>query len=339
MESVNDHPFRARVAIIGGSGLYRLPGADRVAEIETPYGPASAPISLIGGRRPGDHGPDGPAVAFLPRHGSGHSVAPRQVNYRANLWALKSLGVEAVFATAACGSLVPELAPGSFVLPDQFIDRTWGRADTFFDGTGPGAAAGVQHLSAADPYCPGLRDVLASALADARIPYAASGTMAVINGPRFSTRAESRALAQTGAELVGMTQYPEAVLAAELGMGYAALAFVTDSDAGASAGEAVTAEAVWERLAGASLVFERVLLAAARLVPEGYAPRKLLPDEAVARLMAAAAASPDPGLLATGRPAATGGVAAGMVPTPPAASVPAAPAPAAPAPGRVAVRR
>lgn len=271
----------ARVAIIGGSGLYRLEGGGEEVEIPTPYGPTSGAISLV------DAG--GARIAFLARHGRGHTVAPQAVNYRANLWALKRLGVSAVFASAACGGLVPELAPGTYVVPDQFIDRTWGRRDTFFDGEGPGAAAGVQHLPASDPYCPDLRQILAAAIEEARVPFVPAATMAVINGPRFSTRAESRWLAQAGAHVVGMTQYPEAVLAAELGMGYAALAFVTDSDAGEHAAEAVTAEAVWARLGEAGKVFERVLAEAARRVPADYEPRRLLPDSAVRAVMGASA--------------------------------------------------
>lgn len=270
---------KAGVAIVGGSGLYRISGRAEKLEISTPYGPTSGPVSVVDVQ--------GTAIAFLPRHGRGHTVAPQAVNYRANLWALKRLGVSAVFASAACGALVPELAPGAFVIPDQFIDRTWGRKDTFFDGEGPGAAAGVRHLPAADPYCPTLRAVLAEAMAEARLPFVPSATMAVVNGPRFSTRAESRWLAQAGAQVVGMTQYPEAALAAELGLGYATLAFVTDSDAGVRDGDAVTAEAVWERLSAAASVIEHVLTAAARHVPAGYQPRALLPRDAVHALMAA----------------------------------------------------
>ncbi|WP_415857080.1 MTAP family purine nucleoside phosphorylase [Sinomonas sp. G460-2] len=280
MEGIN---AAARVAIIGGSGLYRLEGGAEEVDIPTPYGPTSGAISLV------DSG--GTTIAFLARHGRGHTVAPQAVNYRANLWALKRLGVSAVFASAACGGLVPELAPGSYAIPDQFIDRTWGRRDTFFDGDGdgdgPGAAAGVQHLPASDPYCPDLRRVLAAAMDRAQLPHRPTATMAVINGPRFSTRAESRWLAQAGAHVVGMTQYPEAVLAAELGMGYAALAFVTDSDAGEHAAEAVTADAVWARLSEAGKVFERVLTAAARRVPGDYEPRRLLPEPAVRAVMTA----------------------------------------------------
>ena len=273
---------KAIVAIVGGSGLYRIEGRAVEVEIPTPYGATSAPISLVDAQ--------GTTIAFLPRHGRGHTVAPQAVNYRANLWALKRLGVSAVFASAACGALVPELAPGTFVIPDQFIDRTWGRRDTFFDGEG--AVTGVQHLPAADPYCRTLRGVLADALDEAWVPFVPAATMAVVNGPRFSTRAESRWLAQAGAHVVGMTQYPEAVLAAELGIGYAALAFVTDSDAGIDAAEAVTADTVWERLSAASEIIERVLTAAARRVPADYEPRTLLPRDAVGTLMAANVSAP-----------------------------------------------
>ena len=276
-----EHMTAARVAIIGGSGLYRLEGRAEELEVATPYGPTSGAISLV------DAG--GTSIAFLARHGRGHTVAPQAVNYRANLWALKRLGVAAVFATAACGGLVSEFLPGTFVIPDQFIDRTWGRRDTFFDGDGYGAAAGVQHLPASDPYCPDLRRILATAMDDAQVPFVRSATMAVINGPRFSTRAESRWLAQAGAHVVGMTQYPEAILAAELGLGYAALAFVTDSDAGEHAGEAVTADVVWARLTDAAAVFERILTDAARHIPADYEPRRLLPEAAVRAVMTAPA--------------------------------------------------
>lgn len=277
MEAISEQEYAPRIGLVGGSGLYRIDDAAKDFEVATPYGATSGPVSLatVGETR----------IAFIARHGRGHTVAPQAVNYRANLWALKRLGVSAVFASAACGALIPEIPPGTFVVPDQFIDRTWGRRDTFFDGEGPSAGAGVQHLPAADPYCPELRRVLQAALGEAAVPFRSAGTMAVINGPRFSTRAESAWLAQAGAQLVGMTQYPEAVLAAELGLGYATLAFVTDSDAGADTGGSVTADLVWERLADASRVIRQVLLRAAELVPDDYEPRHLIPDDAVRALM------------------------------------------------------
>jgi 5'-methylthioadenosine phosphorylase len=209
---------RAAVGVIGGSGLYRfLDGAETV-EVETPYGPPSdgLAVAALGGHR----------VAFLARHGSQHTLPPHRINYRANLWALHSLGVERVLAPCAVGSLRPDHAPGEVVVCDQVVDRTQGRADTFFDGPE------VAHLSAADPYCEELRPLAAAAAAEAGLTVHQGGTVVVINGPRFSTRAESRLYAAAGWNVVNMTQYPEVVLARELGMCYVNLSLVTDYDCG-----------------------------------------------------------------------------------------------------------
>lgn len=169
---------------------------------------------------------EGHDVAFLPRHGAKHEFSAHTVPYRANMWALRKLGVRRVLAPCAVGSLKPELGPGSIVVPDQLVDRTRGRADTYFD-------SGGIHVDFADPYCPTLR----AAVTD--LPGVVDGgTMVVIQGPRFSTRAESRWFASAGFSLVNMTGYPEAVLARELEICYAAIALVTDLDAGVSAGRA-----------------------------------------------------------------------------------------------------
>lgn len=210
------------LGVIGGSGFYTFFGADaRAVSVETPYGSPSAPITV---GRVGDH-----EVAFLPRHGVKHEFSPHTVPYRANLWALRSLGVRRVFAPCAVGSLNPDLGPGSIVVPDQLVDRTSGRDDTYFD-------SGGIHVAFADPYCPALR-----AAATGLPGVVDGGTMVVIQGPRFSTRAESRWFAGQGFTLVNMTGYPEAVLARELEMCYAAIALVTDLDAGIEVGSGVRA--------------------------------------------------------------------------------------------------
>lgn len=212
----------AVIGVIGGSGFYTFFGADaRSVVVDTPYGQPSAPITV---GRVGCH-----EVAFLPRHGLSHEYSPHTVPYRANMWALRALGVRRVFGPCAVGSLSAELGPGSVVVPDQLVDRTRGRADTYFD-------SGGIHVEFADPYCPNLRAVATQApgVID-------GGTMVVIQGPRFSTRAESQWFARQGFTLVNMTGYPEAVLARELEMCYAAIALVTDVDAGLAHGAGVRA--------------------------------------------------------------------------------------------------
>jgi 5'-methylthioadenosine phosphorylase len=212
----------AVIGVIGGSGFYTFFGADaRSVVVDTPYGQPSAPITV---GRVGCH-----EVAFLPRHGLSHEYSPHTVPYRANMWALRALGVRRVFGPCAVGSLSAELGAGSIVIPDQLVDRTRGRADTYFD-------SGGIHVEFAAPYCPNLRAVAPQApgVID-------GGTMVVIQGPRFSTRAESQWFARQGFTLVNMTGYPEAVLARELEMCYAAIALVTDVDAGLAHGAGVRA--------------------------------------------------------------------------------------------------
>jgi 5'-methylthioadenosine phosphorylase len=192
--------------------------------VATPYGEPSAEIAI------GDV--EGRPVAFLPRHGRHHEFPAHRVNYRANLWAMADIGVRRVIGPFACGSLTTRLPPGSFVVVDQFVDRTSGREDTFYDGPQ------TTHVSAADPYCPDLGNILARAGDDV----VKGGTVVVIQGPRFSTRAESHWFAQSGFRLVNMTQYPEAWLARELELCYAGLGLVTDYDVGLEGVEPVTAE-------------------------------------------------------------------------------------------------
>jgi 5'-methylthioadenosine phosphorylase len=209
---------RAEIGVIGGSGFYTfLEGVERIT-LDTPYGPPSAPISLatVGERR----------VAFLPRHGESHEFPPHSINYRANLWALHHLGVRWVIGPCASGSLQSRVAIGDFVVCDQYVDRTSGRRDTFFDGPQ------VAHVGAADPFSPVLRDLLVERCRARNVTVHDRGTVVVIQGPRFSTRAESRWFSQMGWDVVNMTAYPEAHLARELAMAYANIALVTDYDAG-----------------------------------------------------------------------------------------------------------
>ncbi|HSE71128.1 MAG TPA: S-methyl-5'-thioadenosine phosphorylase [Nocardioidaceae bacterium] len=201
------------IAVMGGSGLYSFMGDAEMVAVDTPYGAPSAPVAVgeVAGR----------PVAFLPRHGLQHEYPPHRINYRANLWALHSLGVQQILAPCAVGALAPKLGPGDLVVPDQLVDRTTGRVQTFVE-------EGAAHAPFAEPYCDRLRKVLLTsgpAIHD-------GGTMVVIEGPRFSTRAESQSYAGAGWSLVNMTGHPEAVLARELGICYATIALVTDRDAG-----------------------------------------------------------------------------------------------------------
>lgn len=225
---------RADVGVIGGSGFYSFLDDVERLHVDTPFGAPSDDVGVgdVGGR----------AVAFLARHGRGHRFPPHRVNYRANLWALRSVGVRQILAPCAVGSLIPEHGPGTIVVPDQIIDRTWGRAHTVYaepstspDGydTGP-----VVHVSFADPYCPRGRTAVLEATAAADAPTADQGTLVVVNGPRFSSRAESGWHRQAGGTIVGMTTMPEAGLARELAMCFTSVALVTDHDAGVE-GQAV----------------------------------------------------------------------------------------------------
>lgn len=220
----------AEIGVIGGSGFYGLSEHLTDVVVQTPFGPTSDPISVgeVGGR----------AVAFVARHGREHQLPPHRVPYRANLWALHSLGVRQVLAPCAVGSLRAELGPGALVVPDQLVDRTSGRASTFFDGPV------TYHASFADPFCPDLRRHSVAAAESGNWPVTGGGTMVVIEGPRFSTRAESQWYAGAGWSLVNMTALPEAALARELGLCFASVALVTDRDAGVEDGsEASVTEA------------------------------------------------------------------------------------------------
>jgi 5'-methylthioadenosine phosphorylase len=222
--------LRPRVGVIGGTGFYEF--AEDVVEVAvgTPYGEPSSPVAM------GSVG--GCAVAFLPRHGVRHELAPHTINYRANLWALRTVGVRRVIAPCAVGSLRADLGPGTVVVPDQVVDRTKHREDTY-------ARGGALHVSFADPYCPDLRKRLLDG-ADTGVSLVDGGTMVVVEGPRFSTRAESRVHAAQGCDVVNMTGMPEAVLARELALCYAHVCLVTDHDAGAGPEGGVTQSDVFE---------------------------------------------------------------------------------------------
>lgn len=253
---------QATLAVIGGSGLYTLfdDAASTVSvDVDTPYGPPSEPpvIASIAGR----------PVAFLPRHGRDHRFPPHRVPYRANLWALRALGVRQVLAPSAVGSLRPDLGPGRLVVPDQVVDRTRSRVGTFYDD-------GAVHVGFADPYCPvGRAAVLTAATPHLPAPAVDGGTLVVIEGPRFSSRAESQWHAAQGWSVVGMTGAPEAALARELGLCYTAACLVTDADAGTEPEEAVTHQAVLEVFArSVSLVSATVHDALASLPDERACP-------------------------------------------------------------------
>jgi 5'-methylthioadenosine phosphorylase len=221
---------RAELAVIGGSGLYALLDGAKEMQVATPFGPPSDPITIadVGDR----------TVAFLPRHGRDHRFPPHRIPYRANLWALRSLGVQQILAPCAVGGLRPELGPGTFVVPDQLVDRTSGRVQTFYD-------EGAVHVSFADPYCPTGRATVLATAAKTDIAVTDGGTMVVVEGPRFSTRAESRWYTAIGGAVVNMTGHPEAVLARELALCYTAIALVTDLDAGVEGDHGVTQEEVF----------------------------------------------------------------------------------------------
>lgn len=220
----------ADVAVIGGTGFYSFLDNARDLVVETPYGRPSGRVSI--GTVAGRH------VAFIPRHGPAHEFPPHLIPYRANLWALRSLGVRQVLGPCAVGGLTDAVAPGAVVVPDQLVDRTQSRTQSFVE-------TGAVHAPLADPYCERLSRAVAQADPDVQ----PGGTMVVVEGPRFSTRAESRHYASQGWSLINMTGHPEAVLAREMLQCYAAIALVTDMDAGVDSGEGVGQAEVFELFA------------------------------------------------------------------------------------------
>ena len=209
---------KAEIGVFGGSGFYSFLEGVSQYTVDTPYGAPSDRVAV------GEV--EGRAVAFIPRHGRHHQVPAHRVNYRANLWAMKELGVTRIIGPCAAGSLHLEFAPGSFVICDQLVDRTSGRADTFYNGPL------TTHVSFADPYCPELRPIAVKQADELGIPVHDGGTMVVVQGPRFSTRAESKWYQDAGWRVINMTGYPESLLARELEICYVNISLITDYDVG-----------------------------------------------------------------------------------------------------------
>jgi 5'-methylthioadenosine phosphorylase len=241
-----------RVGIIGGTGLYRLAVSGGWRGVRTPYGRVEVLVGGFGSKR----------VAFLPRHGRKHEHPPHLVNYRANLWALRSLGVERVLAVSACGSLNPRMRPGELVLLDQFLDFTRSRPATFYTG----GRKRVVHVDLTEPYCPELRRILLEAAEEEGVRLHPRGTYVCTEGPRFETAAEIRAFRRLGGDLVGMTNVPECVLARELEMCYAAVGLVTNFAAGL-AGTKLTHTEVAERMERGTETIARLFLSALPRIP------------------------------------------------------------------------
>ncbi len=220
----------AEIGVFGGSGFTEFLEETETVDVDTPYGKPSAPpvIGEVGGRR----------VAFIPRHGLKHEFPPHRVPYQANVWAMKELGVTRLLGPNACGSLQANVKPGEFVICDQLVDRTRDRPNTFYDGPV------TTHISFADPYCPTMRGATIAAGREIGIPLHERGTVVVIEGPRFSTRAESEWFASVGWEVINMTQYPESILARELELCYANISLITDYDVGVEGVPPVTNDEV-----------------------------------------------------------------------------------------------
>lgn len=248
---------RPALGVIGGSGFARLGGlaAARRVAVRTPYGKPSAPLvsGLLAKRR----------VVFLARHGENHVFAPHEVNYRANLWALRAAGVENVVSIATVGGIRADLAPGVLAVPDQIIDYTWGRVSTF----GPLRGRGVTHIDFTQPYCEDLRRRLIAAASAAGKPIISGGTYAATQGPRLETAAEIDRLERDGADMVGMTGMPEAALARELGLCYAAVAIVSNHAAGRGDSASAISHAAIEEVARNAMARVRDILE--RLVSDG----------------------------------------------------------------------
>ncbi len=246
---------RAEIGVFGGTGFYSFAEELEFMKIDTPYGAPSDKVALgvIGGKR----------VAFLPRHGKDHQHPPHKIPYRANIYAMKELGVTRIIGPTCVGSLQANIKPGDFVVCDQFIDRTSGREDTFYDGPT------TTHISSANPYCPTMRKMAVEIGRNQGITMHDVGTCVVIQGPRFSTRAESSWFTQMGWHVVNMTQYPECVLALEQEICYVNIALVTDYDAGVVAtGEAVSTEDILSVLASNNERVHDLIIAMIKNMPD-----------------------------------------------------------------------
>jgi 5'-methylthioadenosine phosphorylase len=247
----------AEIGVFGGSGFYSFLDQVELISVETPFGMPSDDIAIgkVGEKR----------VAFIPRHGRKHSLPPAAINYRANLWALHSLGVTRVIGPNASGSLQAHIKPGDFVVSDQFVDMTSGRSDTFFD-----RGSKVVHVSTAHPYCPVLRELTVKAGVEEGLTVHERGTIVVVQGPRFATRAESKWFSSNGWDVVNMTQYPEVALARELEMCYVSISLITDYDSGLEGHpdvEPVSAEEVVRVFAANNSRLRDVILRAIPLIP------------------------------------------------------------------------
>lgn len=249
-----DKECSAEIAVIGGTGVYdpEIIEEARDVKIYTPFGAPSDLVTL------GTY--ENRRVAFIPRHGMGHQIPPHGINNRANIWALKELGVERIVASSACGSLREDYKPGDFVITDQFIDRTRKRQDTFYEG------GRLCHISAADPICPQLHDFFVEYARRLDLTVHPNGTYVCIEGPRYSTRAESRLFRQWGADIIGMTLYPECVLAREAEICYVSLAMVTDYDVWAE--KPVSTKEVVETMHKNSANFKRLIMRALPEIPK-----------------------------------------------------------------------
>jgi 5'-methylthioadenosine phosphorylase len=243
----------AEVAVIGGTGVYdpEIIEDAREVKVYTPFGAPSDLVTLgvYGGRD----------IAFIPRHGKGHQIPPHRINNRANIWALKELGVERIVASSAVGSLREDYGPGDFVITEQFIDRTKKRLDTFYEG------GQLCHISSADPVCPQLHGFFVDHAKRLDLRVHPTGTYVCVEGPRFSTRAESRLFRQWGADIVGMTIYPECVLAREAEICYVSLAMVTDYDVWAE--KPVSTHEIIETMTENSANFKRLIMEALPEIP------------------------------------------------------------------------
>jgi len=236
----------AELAVIGGTGVYdpEILGERREVKVYTPYGAPSDVITL------GLY--KGRSVAFVPRHGRGHQIPPARINNRANIWALKQLGVKQIVASSAVGSLRDDYKPGAFVITDQFIDRTKNRPDTFYEG------GRICHISSSDPICPQLHDYFVHQAKKSGFTVHPQGTYVCVEGPRFSTRAESRLFRQWGCDIIGMTLYPEVILAREMEICYVSIAMVTDYDVWAE--KPVSSDEVVETMRENSAKFKKLIM-------------------------------------------------------------------------------
>jgi 5'-methylthioadenosine phosphorylase len=282
---------QARIGVIGGSGVYDMSQLADVSEVrlDTPFGTPSDAyvVGTIEGQR----------VAFLPRHGRGHRISPTRLNSRANIFGFKMLGVEYLISVSACGSLQAQYQPGDIVIPDQLFDRTRLRYSSFFDDPSVGTEGIVVHVSVAEPFCDYLNGVCYDAVAATGRSVHRGGTFVVIEGPRFSTKAESQVFKQLGFAIVGMTAIPEAILAREAGISYAAMAHVTDYDVWHATEAPVTVETVIRQLLANAEVAKASVVNAVRLMrnapPSPHADalqdaiitdRRLIPPDVIARL-------------------------------------------------------